>query len=214
MRRINLAVVVFALAGLVAFVSCAQKDNGGTEALTPDYMGGPQPCNVYGAQGMYPNTACPYGAAGTPYPYSYPQGYNYQWNYGAWQWPTQVNMAVNNCGCPAGYYPVYGVTYGMACAPTGYYGSGSYGGAYGGVPYGGAGYAYGAPVMWGSVGFYPGPSVNYQWTTIPQVTYNQPIDNACWGSAAVGCDTRYSGTCPAGRQCVPAAGAATIGICR
>jgi hypothetical protein len=195
--------LIGAILGSLAVLGCGKSSSGEGSAggtnpnPTPvgsGYAATPQPCNIQNQNQLgYPQTAnC--------------QNYNnwyagwnpnlIQWSYGTWYWPVQYQVSSNNCGCPAGYYPVYGQTFGIACAPANYFSSNI---VY--FNYGWTGYSY-----WN----YP---QNGGWTNIPQIPYQGPANqNTCAQNTAQGCDVRLN-TCPAGSTCQPVGGGSTIGLC-
>jgi hypothetical protein len=77
----------------------------------------PQPCNGQNLSGIPGAQHCQWFSQNHPYS----QFQNTQWNQGAWLWPHQNQLYQTNCGCPQGYRPVTGPTFGVACAPLGYF---------------------------------------------------------------------------------------------
>lgn len=185
MRKHFLTPVLFALSALL-FVACNQSGGGSSSSNSNQYAATPQPCNSANMAtsncqtytGYYPNN---------------PGQYN--WSYGAWMWPTQYQVQVGSCGCPAGYFPVQSPYYGTACAPNAYRSN------FGGVIF----YSYGS---WGNYWNY---SQNGGWMNRPQAHYQAP-GNSCSNSTAQGCDVRVN-SCPSGSRCQPVAGGSTIGLC-
>ncbi|MCS6837667.1 MAG: hypothetical protein NZ480_02375 [Bdellovibrionaceae bacterium] len=170
------------------------------------YASTPQPCNLNPYSG-YPsetsNAHC--------YQYSYYGNFNpnqVHWHYGPWYWPRVYMPHVANCGCPAGFFVVYG-PYGVACAPMAYwnrYGSTIIVANFSWV--GGYGYGYG---YWGTPGISLQPQ-NYGSINIPQIYYDNGHYQRCLNQAAHGCDVRMN-QCPGGSICVAIAGGSTIGLC-
>lgn len=192
-----------------ALLSGCQDNGGGTSAPaapSPYYPNGylpngaypynngpyattPQPCSF---NAYYPNqTMCNqfFNQFQTYYPNWGMQYPNMSWHYGAWFWPTQVSHVQGYCGCPSGYSPVYGSTFGVSCAPNAYFNNWS--------------------VVWMNVGFFGGPAQNQAWLNSPQVHYS---GNGTCGQMAQGCDVRLN-NCSAGYMCRPVAGGSTIGLC-
>ncbi len=198
---------VFFMGLLTLASSCGSSGGGGSSAPAPapaqptqpgvstdQFASTPQPCNYQNSQlGIpVPQNCSIYSQYYTQWPTT-----QTSWSYGAWYWPQQYQPSTTNCGCPSGYLPVYGLTYGIACAPTQYFGN---------------------QVVYYNVGYTGGQYWNqYQntgWVNIPQNTYNpyQTSYNGCLATTAQGCDVRLN-NCPTGSVCQPAGGGSTIGLC-
>lgn len=186
--------VILTTATLLALSACGNKGGdsggGGTAGATTNtgtYAATPQPCNNQGQPGATQN--CQYYQ--NQY---YNNAQNWQWYYGQWYWPQQIVQGSATCGCPAGYYPVQGTTFGVACAPRTYFG------------------AYATVYMsWGNWGGYWNYPQNGGWINTPQETYSGS-GNACGQNTAQGCDVRLN-NCPSGSSCQPVAGGSTLGLC-
>lgn len=205
--------LVLTLGGLLMLTTGCQKDSGNS---SPAPAATPYPYNVgpYGNNG-YPPNGYNNGYATTPQPCSHNSYYpnqstcqqfytqfsnyypnwsstysNYSWNHGAWYWPTQVNHLSGYCGCPSGYTPVYGSTFGVSCAPNAYFNH--------------------STVIWVNIGYSWGQPQNQQWLNNPQVQYNG--NNPGCNQVAQGCDVRMN-NCQSGYTCRPVAGGSTIGLC-
>lgn len=229
MKLLNQVIFAALMGTALTLVACANGDGGGVSqdpnaAAAAGYATTPQPCNT---PNVINNPNCLTGGyVNGQYQYGYQYGQAVlpqSWYYGAWQFPSQWQPQVGNCGCQSGYQAIYHQSYGMACAPTAYfnpqnynsgYNNGGYG--YGGVSSGlsyylGAGIYLGFQFNWGAS---YGPSVNNQNLNIPQTYYG----NSCTGNSAPvqGCDTRNYNSCGgqySGYICQPAGGGSSIGIC-
>lgn len=220
--RMKRFLILGAILGSLGLAGCGDNGSGdgggGGVAVVPgsEYANTPQPCNTNNT-----NQAHPYGhyQGSNPYAYGYGgyngygygQGQNCQynsyysnwnpnqiaWNYGAWYWPVQYQATGANCGCPTGYYPVQGPTYGTACAPVQYFSN---------------------QVVYANIGFSAGfqywnQPQNGGFLNTPNLHYQGPATaGACTSSTAQGCDVRQN-TCPSGSRCQAVGGGSTIGLC-
>lgn len=213
MNLLNKLFVTLLMGSALTLVACNQNDGGGgggqpAPAANPavgGYASTPQPCNTQ--QGGNPN--CQAGYYGGGYgQHVLPQA----WQHGAWQWPTQWQPQIGNCGCQSGYKSVYHQSFGLACAPQAYFGGGGgsgygYGGG-GGYSYVSYGVSVGIFFNWGASN---GPAVNNQNLNIPQTYYG----NSCGGNSAPaqGCDTRQYRSCGRNLVCQPVGAGSSIGVC-
>jgi len=192
-----------AILGALILLGCGKSSSsggGGNQQPPPNttktnsgYASTPQPCNTQNQNQLpvHTNVNC------QQYTNWY-SGWNpnqMQWYYGPWYWPYQYHISGSNCGCPSGYHPVYGNTFGVACAPVAYLNSK--------VIY----YNYG----WSGVSYWNYPQ-NSSWLNIPQVPYQGSSLSTCGQVIAQGCDVRLN-TCPSGSTCQPVGGGSTIGLC-
>lgn len=208
MNKIKVAAYSLLLGSMLALTACNNGGGGGggaQPAADPAAAGGyastPQPCNT---QMNNPNCQANYGYYGYS-AHVLPQA----WSHGAWQWPTQWQPQVGNCGCQSGYQSVYHQSFGLACAPQAYFGGQGGGYGYGsGYSYVSYGVSVGIFFNWGASG---GPAVNNQNLNIPQTYYG----NSCSGNSAPaqGCDTRQRRSCGRNYVCQPVGAGSSIGVC-
>lgn len=183
---------------IVSLFSCGDSGSGGAPAPTgpnqipTGYAATPQPCNTQNSNGYYPpNSYC------NNYMNTYYNNWQTpQWGAaGAWYWPQTIPTSNCNGTCPAGYYPVYGVTFGVACAPMAYI-------SFGVVFH-----------QWGQQTPYGTPQ-NVRVGTGTQDYYSNfnQTSTYCSQSPAQGCDVRLN-NCPSGSFCQAIGGGSTIGLC-
>ncbi len=185
--------MVLALSLTLISVSCQKKDDGGSSANNngtattqqTTYAQTPQQsCNMPGNPNCTPSTYWQYN--------------NSQVNFQSYQWSNSNGF----CGCAAGYRPVMNSSWGISCAPAGFFPNMNNG-------YGYYGYSY-RNVYYGQ--YY---AQNGQWSSIPQVAYNPAVYGAnsnCYATAASVCDIR-SNNCPGGSVCRATSGGSYLGIC-
>ena len=109
---------------------------------------------------------------------------------------------INGPTAMVGYRPVMNSSWGISCAPAGFFPNMNNG-------YGYYGYSY-RNVYYGQ--YY---AQNGQWSSIPQVAYNPAVYGAnsnCYATAASVCDIR-SNNCPGGSVCRATSGGSYLGIC-
>jgi hypothetical protein len=155
------------------------NDGGGQVATTPA-----QTCNIPGNTGCNPSVYQQYDS----------QFVNYTWgNTGSF------------CGCPAGYRPVMNVSWGISCAPSGFFG---------------ASYFQYQSYQYIDIQY---PAQNGQYNSIPQVPYSPAVtgyNGNCYTNAVSACDVRTNSTttgmstqCGNSGTCRAAGGGTYMGFC-
>lgn len=200
--------ILGAILSSLSFSGCGSSSSssgGGQPAPHPnsaagmpaDFAATPQPCNNQNQNGFPQSAQCQHYN-------NWYSGWNpnqIQWYYGAWYWPQYGQVTGYNCGCPNGFYPVSGQTFGIACAPVQYFNSST---LYWNSGWNQNHYQY---QYWN----YP---QNGGYINIPQNHYQGSTQQGLCNqnSTAQGCDVRLN-TCPSGSSCQPVGGGSTIGLC-